>query len=224
MATVTETQDISKVLPLLLFHVKGLKYDEEKDVFRFNRKQYKVVSTVQVDNEIEVNFEAVARKAVDTGFVSVTFRNDNPVYDGFNDIIFNRKPPVQPKPEQAPKKTKKEYQKEYYETVTKAKRAEKAKKLVGETREYTCKACGKKFKSAIRTYFCCDDCREENKIRSRKKYYEKYKNTDRYKELRKQIEARRKERRNNDKEYRENYYEAVKKTPSYQEKIKKPSK
>lgn len=175
MATVTETQDISKVLPLLLFHVKGLKYDEEKDVFRFNRKQYKVVSTVQVDNEIEVNFEAVARKAVDTGFVSVTFRNDNPVYDGFNDIIFNRKPPVQPKPEKAPKKTKKEYQKEYYETVTKAKRAEKAKKLVGEPREYTCKACGKKFKSAIRTYFCCDECREENKIRSRKKYYEKYK-------------------------------------------------
>lgn len=100
----------------------------------------------------------------------------------------------------------------------------KLKKLVGEPREYTCKACGKKFKSTIRTYFCCDECREENKTRSRKKYYEKYKNTDRYKELRKQIEARRKERRNNDKEYRENYYETVKKTPSYQEKIKKPSK
>lgn len=84
----TETQKITleEIKPKLLENIKGLTFDEQKQVFRHGRRSYRVTSLVETGNELDINFEPVC-KTVQLTCMNVMFRADKLVYDGFNDYI-----------------------------------------------------------------------------------------------------------------------------------------
>lgn len=213
----TETKNnIAKLATFLTESIKGLKYIEGKGVFTFDRRQYKVVSIAEVGDELEVNFEAVA-KSVAKKFSSVSYYKQKLVYDGFNDIAVRKclpEPKIKGTGKGKPLATteltpKQYYQQQYYLNHTKAKRAKLRMEKVKDPTLYecTCAICGNTFESTSRlSKYCSDPCKEEGKKRANAKNYQKFKKSKSTEEMKKFYASHKKrldERMANDPEFAE---------------------
>ena len=225
----TETKEhltTKDIAPLLTEAVKGLKFYAGQEVFSFDRRRYKVISIVKVDNELEINFEAVA-KGVAKRYASVSFRDGEPVYDGFNEIVFNKSLPKEKKVKKTPEeilKHKQEYQKQYYLNKTKLKRARYRAENPLPKKEYnrTCIICGNNFVSASPiAKYCSPECDKVGTREVNRKFLERYKKTEAYKKAIEKTRQNRAEKLKNDKEYAERFKEQQRK---YREKCDKNKK
>lgn len=214
-----EVQITGNLIERLLNHVKGLKYQAGKNVFTFERRQYKVLSVVEVGDETEVNFQAVSKEVVKK-FTSVSFKSGKPFYDGFNDRTWKfdlEKTTEEPKKVVRTRKTpeeikahEKQYQKEYYERVTKEKRRKYREENPIQPKEYdlVCSMCGKHFPSPTpQNKYCSIECRKKSVYEHNKQSVERRKNTEAFKEARKRSYENRKKRLATDAEYRQRFKE-----------------
>lgn len=191
-----ETKTLNQYLTKILTDVKNIKFDNEKNVFRFNRKSYMLVDVTEMGTETELTFEKVGGKSE---IKTLSYKADKLSYDGFNDKIL----PYDN--ESSKKRTKTDYQKEYYLSVLKPKRqAEKAENL--HITECKCVICGKVFPSDSKKprKYCSPECKAEGAKNNVKKFRAQGKHkTEAYKETARKANERRKEKYHNDESERQ---------------------
>lgn len=197
-----KTQD--QYLAKILSDVENIKYDEQKNVFRFNRKSYTLVDVMEIGTETELVFEKTGGKSE---IKSLSYKAGELTYDGFNEKIL----PYDNIPQ---KRTRNEYLQDYYKKVLKPKRQAERVETIHIT-ECKCVICGKIFPSESRKpkKYCSPECKAEGAKNNVKKFRAQGKHkTEAYKETLRKSNERRKEKYHTDEKERERRLKIAKKS------------
>lgn len=179
----------SQMIELLTGTIDDLEYIKSKSLFKHDGKYYKFVQAKDNGKKTTLYF----KEDNSIKFIEVVINNSTNIIktDGFN------------KAERV-KRNKAEYQKQYYLNKTKLRRQKEREEnpLVPKIRTVTCKFCGKTFETTATRACYCPDCQEQAK----REYKKRYANSEKGKEALNKSYQNRKNKINNDPEYREAFY------------------